>query len=613
MENVKILSVKHNLNQVKENYKSDAVKKLEVRIKEKETNIKEMLNRLQVFATEEEMLNANSKLGTNEKGSRIAEIREAADYYRTRLNEIKLETLRLNDRIDSVKEEIQKVYLQINEATAKERKPSSYLLVVLECAQSMKKELSFSYYIQSAGWEPTYDFRVEDISKPLTIVYNANVYQTSGEDWKNVKVKLSANNPSLSGSKPDLNTWYVNRSNRHERKTAGEGTCSIRGNITDKESGEPLPFTTVQVMQSTETVGSAISDIDGNFVVKPLRTGSYQLKAFFVGYGPAEVKSIYLSPGETETIKISLTQGKIELAEVQVAASENIEAMQSMSERKVRMEDIKIKRDVEELLSVSPGASSGYIYGESGNSIFERTAPRVSLSSADYNEDSFNTDTYLNTATVSNFISHSLKTNVTNIEYDIEIPYSVYSDGINYSIKIKEAAVPVTYHFYVVPKIDYDAFLTAEIVNWNELNLLSGKAGIYYQGTFTGETSLDVNIASDTMQISLGRDKNITVKRESRKELNDKRASGNSVKEMVGWEITVRNNKNSAVKLTVEDQYPLSEVKSMDAELLEALNATVNSKTGKLTWDLSLEPGEKKVLNYKYSVKYPKYAALYLE
>src|SRR5262249_22583386 len=150
--------------------------------------------------------------------------------------------------------------------------------------------------------------------------------------------------------------------------------------------------------------------------------------------------------------------------------------------------------------------------------------------------------------------------------------------------------------------------LTAEITDWNELNLLTGKAGIYYQGTFTGETFLDVNVASDTLQISLGRDKNITVKRESRKELNDRRVMGSNVKETVGWEISVRNNKTTQVKLTVEDQYPLSEIKSMETSLLESPGATVNAKTGKLTWDLTVEPNEKKMVAYKYFVKYPKYA-----
>jgi uncharacterized protein (TIGR02231 family) len=211
------------------------------------------------------------------------------------------------------------------------------------------------------------------------------------------------------------------------------------------------------------------------------------------------------------------------------------------------------------------------------------------------------------------YLSNALKETVTNLEYVIDLPYSIPSDGEDYSIKIKDVSLPVNYVYHTIPKLEKDVFLTAEIRDWSQLNLISGKSSIYYQSTFTGESAIDTDQSSDTLSISLGRDNNILVNREGNKALFDKRVMGNYIKEVIGWDITVKNNKNTPVKITVEDQFPISERKSIEVERLGAEGAKVNGDTGRITWEIELQPNEKKVLTYSYSVKYPKFENLMLE
>ena len=61
------------------------------------------------------------------------------------------------------------------------------------------------------------------------------------------------------------------------------------------------------------------------------------------------------------------------------------------------------------------------------------------------------------------------------------------------------------------------------------------------------------------------------------------------------------------------DQFPLSLKKSIEVEQLESSGAKLDAHTGKLTWDFELEAGAKKVLTFKFSVKYPKYSGVSLE
>jgi uncharacterized protein (TIGR02231 family) len=63
--------------------------------------------------------------------------------------------------------------------------------------------------VNNAGWTPIYDLRAMNTKSPVQLNYKANVFQSTGEEWKNVRLKLSTANPSLGGLKPELNTWYL--------------------------------------------------------------------------------------------------------------------------------------------------------------------------------------------------------------------------------------------------------------------------------------------------------------------------------------------------------------------------------------------------------------------
>jgi hypothetical protein len=64
-----------------------------------------------------------------------------------------------------------------------------------------------------------------------------------------------------------------------------------------------------------------------------------------------------------------------------------------------------------------------------------------------------------------------------SLEYKINIPYTIPSDGKEYNLKIKETDIVVGYEYYIVPKIDKDAFLVTNIINWEDLNLIPLQIG----------------------------------------------------------------------------------------------------------------------------------------
>jgi uncharacterized protein (TIGR02231 family) len=162
------------------------------------------------------------------------------------------------------------------------------------------------------------------------------------------------------------------------------------------------------------------------------------------------------------------------------------------------------------------------------------------------------------------------------------------------------------YKYYSVPRLDKDAYLLAEVSDWEKLNLLPGDANIIFEGTYVGKSFLDPASTLDTLNLTLGRDKRLVVKKEKLIDYSSTKFLGNNKIQKITYEITVKNNKKDTVRMMLKDQYPLSTNKEIEVELLDDGGAMNNAETGVLTWKLELAPGEQKKVRFSYNVKYPR-------
>ncbi len=195
--------------------------------------------------------------------------------------------------------------------------------------------------------------------------------------------------------------------------------------------------------------------------------------------------------------------------------------------------------------------------------------------------------------------------NFTNTSFTLKTKYSIPSNGKNYSADLIDYNIPATYKYSCVPKLEEAAFLMAQIANWEQYNLLSGEVNLFFEGTFVGKSMLDISKPEDTLVFSLGRDKNVIVKREKHDEYNKNQMLGNKKVEMFAWEISLRNNKKQEIELTVEDQVPVTNSREIDVKYIEMGGAEQDKNTGIIKWTIKLPPSENKRLNFSYEVRYP--------
>jgi uncharacterized protein (TIGR02231 family) len=317
--------------------------------------------------------------------------------------------------------------------------------------------------VTNAGWYPSYDIRVEDITKPVAIFYKANVFQNTGVEWKDVKLSFSNATPWISGNVPILNPWFI-------------------------DFYYPAP-----VILRGKAAGIA---------------------------RPSEAPS---------------------MAEI---ASDAVK-----SEREAEAVPITVQKQVGE----------------------------------------------------------------TSVTFDVTVPYSVAADGKIQTIEIQRTSSSAEYKYVAIPKMSTLAYLTANIPDWAKQSLTGGEATLYFENTFVGKSFLDVNQLSDTLVLSLGTDNGILVKREKRQDFTSRKVIGANKTESFSFLITVRNNKQSLVRITLSDQIPVSSNSGITVEASELSGGKLNSQTGQIKWDLEIKPLETRQLILTYSVKYPKDKTVILE
>ncbi len=554
-----VLSVVHQLSNVGEKSRQEEITKQETQKTDLEEKIKTERNNLLVYKREEELLLKNQSVGGTSVGMKVAELKEAADFQRIRMQEVLNKQLEIDRTIKKIEKEIQKVNQQLTTLTISQDKTTSEIVVTISAKEMvLDAQFTLSYYVQNAGWTPTYDIRVENITQPLNLAYKANVYQYSGEDWKNIKLSLSTANPKKRGVAPELQTWLLPIKNDY---SAYYNSVDVADNQTITQvSGQVkyaqnigLPGASIQLKG---TKFGTTTDVNGFYKLNIPPDFEQKEKILIVnsvGFLSEEKRII------TESINFSLVEDAKALDEV-VVVGYGTQYKRATTGSATRMADDEML--MKRAAGMNPSKQKLSL------EIEEKDAP-------------------------------------TNQSFDILVPYNVPSDGKVYTVEIKEEAIPAVYEYYCVPKIDVDVFLNAKIINWENYKLLNGEANLFFEGTFLGKSSLNLS-NKDTLQLWLGRDKNIVVSRNKLKDFRKKQFIGSNKTDSRSFEIVVKNTKKQAINMVLEDQFPISKLKEITIEDTEAPEAEVNAETGKTTWRFSLEPAKDKKVNLKYTIKSPK-------
>lgn len=422
---------------------------------------------------EKDMILKNKLTRGEGKSDSLPMLIDAMEFFRKKLTDIDVQTSKIKreeykiaqDK-NRMNERLEQLYAYKNDKEpVKKYEPIHRVIVTVSADESASGSIDINYIVSGAGWTPSYDLRSGSTAAPVQLTYKANVYQNTGEEWDDIKLKLSTSNPNRSNIKPVLPTWFVN-----------------------------YYYQTYN--------GVTISN---------------------------EVKAMSKMPAMYDDVNYDMDEFK--------------------------------KR--EDMVAELPLAQSSSNYAQ-------------------------------------------MVETMTNVEFDIKLPYSIPSDGTTHLVAVKSSDLPASYYHYLVPKLESEAFLIAKVTGWEEMNLLPGKANIFYEGTYVGETMLNAALLSDTMELALGRDHGITITRTKLPDKERNKPLGNDVEKTVTYELKMKNNKSNTLTLVVEDHIPVSQNEDIKVEMKDVGKAEYNDKTGLLKWNTSIGSKENKTLAFTYTITYNK-------
>jgi len=598
-----ILSVRTKKNYEDLKISNEEMKNLNLKRKALATKDLSLRDEYTILELDKSLLMRNRDLKGNNEGLKIAELKEAYTFMHTKLTEI---TNRLSE-ITTELEDLQKKMNQLEQEIISQRsKPVinySEIVVEVDVEKTTNASFVFNYISPRATWKPYYDMRSDGIGKPVRLEAKANVSQTTGIEWKNVDLVLSTNDPYQNAQEPTLNPWYISYNNYPQQRQKSSRSIpavdfsgeKLRGEVIDASTGEPMPFAKVAFYGKPNI--STVSDFEGKFEITVPKGETY-LNASFVGYSDKlmQITSPYLKffliPNGLDLSLLKVTE--------QYASGENYQ----WDNQTLMGEGIAYSSDIMQSVEEEPSALDEQYYKESD---------KLEVSNGKTRNNQNREKSVISGQNYSPTVSTIVQKKDLRVEYAIASKMSIPTDGMDHRVSISSYDLTANYEYHVIPKLDPSVYLSAQVIGWEKLNLMSGESNIYFDGTFMGKSYLDVNSTKDTLSFSFGKDNKISVDRTRIKEKSKTKTIGSRQKFEVTWELKIKNNGGAKIPFIIKDQFPISNNEDIKVKEGNYSNGKLDENTKIITWSFKSGIIGTQTLTFDYSVDYQSGVVLYLE
>lgn len=322
---VLINSVSHEINFMNAQVKSPRIQKLIDSLNIVKADAEVLNNEKTVLAHENNLMLANQSLAGEAKGVTTDELRKAADFFRSRLGDIQLRTLKNQRKLIENAEERSRLQRQLQLVNGDRETPSNDIVVKVRAEYARTVKVAVRYLVSDAGWIPRYDLRAKDTDSPIQLDYRADVWQTTGVEWENVNLTLSSGDPQQGGTKPELAQWNLAFGSpislagrgRNELKSQYETYATdSKSDIYQNQREQSLAdYTTMRnAMTSTEFAISLPQSVLSDGKKQQVSIQSNDLPAIFQHYAAPKLdKDAFLVARVTDWEALNLLPGQVSI------------------------------------------------------------------------------------------------------------------------------------------------------------------------------------------------------------------------------------------------------------------------------------------------------------
>ena len=204
------------------------------------------------------------------------------------------------------------------------------------------------------------------------------------------------------------------------------------------------------------------------------------------------------------------------------------------------------------------------------------------------------------------YAGFNVNANELNTSYDIDIPYDILSNNEDHLISLYQQKIPADYQYFTAPNYNREAYLLAKVKDFSKYHLVSAPASVIFENMYIGETRVSPDQTNNEMNITLGNDPKISIRREDIQDKSGEKFLSSYREKVVTYDLIIKNNKKEQISMEIKDRFPLSNNEAVKIEVLDKSGAAKDDEKGFLTWNIKLSPSETKKLRVSYKVRYPK-------
>src|SRR5690606_7802498 len=234
-------------------------------------------------------------------------------YYREEYKTLSANIISLKEKENEQRKKVDNLQKQLNEAGGNGRN-AGQLVVRLNAAQATKANFNIDYFASNVSWTPFYEIRVDNLDKPVQLVYKANVSQSTGIDWKQVKLSFSSGNPRRNNNAPELNPWWISFQEpvRQQMEVVVQG-YSMKSAPANREMNDDMAVVEESQL-STSFVVNVPYDIYSNQKPQAVQLTSYELPATYTYFmAPRLDESAFLIAKVSDWQQYNLLPGEANL------------------------------------------------------------------------------------------------------------------------------------------------------------------------------------------------------------------------------------------------------------------------------------------------------------
>ena len=477
-------------------------------------------------------------------------------------------------------------------------KTSLEVIVVVHTPSSKTITMDLEYTVEGARWTPTYDVHYDSKTDKVRIESAAIVVQNSGENWRDVQLEFATSNQYSYQSLPNLLTWTLGEKN--------EFIPAARA--ANSRPTEPLypPFATQASNAELDTLAKRESYVGQRTYLTQLTQTLQEKIPSTKTYKPVPPPNfIGAQNGHTATNRSTL----LEFSSMEVSGMYDMEASYEDDIASPQMGMAMNASAEPRMVSESSVARS-----VRGN----RSMKTKSKESVNRGLDTVRMANMPLALEASNLYapirSHNSTFNISmeqglNLLWRSPGKFTVQSNGQQHRIPLQSTTHTATSFYEASPSLEEISYLKGTVENTDSQAILQGAANIFLNGHFTVQTTLQTTKAGGLLELPLGADENIRIKRNitplQRKEglIKQQEITDYAIK------IEIGNYKQKPISIRVLDQLPITQNKEITIEYLTASHPYKQKDKhhqGILYWDLEIPAGQTETIELNYAISRPK-------